>query len=169
MEKQLAYLFDEDFVDKYLVVDLPVTKEYYVDEGFYVCEGGEVIHACPECGELVEEAVLLRIASYIPETESNLAVLERQGIDLDEDMLLEALDCYAAHLGELELAPFSAELYLADLDAVQYVVDFGFRKGTFDVVERVEVVLLEEQDDVRTYQMGEQVVVTKLWRVVSEK
>lgn len=164
-----GYVFDEDYVDKYIVTDLPVAKEYYVDVGFYVLESGAVIYACPECGELVAEDDLLKISKYVPTTSHNLGFLESRGIDVNEEMLSEALDCYEAHLGELDLEPFDATPYLEDSEGFQYVVDFGYGQVAFDVAEEVMVKLLEEKGDVRTFQIGEQVFVTELWRVVDQK
>ena len=163
-----AYLFDEDFEDLYLVAGLPVEKEYYVDEGFYVLNGQRVIYACPECGDLVSETKLYQLSSFIPDTDINVQILERQGIDLGEDMLLEALECYEKSLSQLELEPFSPEMYLNDPDAFQYVVDFGHRQAAYDVAEEVEAQLLEEVGNRRLYLVKGMYLLTSYHRVVGE-
>jgi len=168
IQKMQAYLFDEDFMEKYLVEGLPIKKEYFVDEGFYALKDRQVIYACPECGELVEEEALRNIAFYIPETKLNRGFLESRGIDLEEDMLAEALECYELHLQRLDLEPFAMENYLQDLDAFQYVVEFGDRQVAFDVAKRLDVCLLEQLGEIRLYEWQKAFIVTESYRVIGE-
>jgi len=160
-----SYLFNEGHGETFLVPAALVVREYYVDEGFYLLDGGDVVFACPECGELVNEGTLAKIVAHIPETK-NEGLLQRHGVFLEDDMLFEAMECFSAHVPSLVLESFDPKVYQDDETAFQLTAELGNRQLASDTAKPVQVQLLAKDGKYLFFQMGDHVVSTISGRIL---